>query len=147
MTLGFLFGSKSFCKLLLCFLRSFCFARIWLDPLGGQVHHDCISMIVSRFTTFTENIVICCNQITKIFCTRYDSANTSCARSPLWFWSSGRSRNFGLSGSEFQHRVYPKSALLVGSKDGSWEELACESGTLSSTRFSLNSCNHSGMSE
>ena len=27
-----------------------------LDPLGGQVlHHDCISMIVSRFTTFTEN--------------------------------------------------------------------------------------------
>ena len=46
----------------------------------------------------------------------------------------------------------PKSTLLagVGSKDGSWEELACESlrsGTLSSTRFSLNSCSHSGMSE
>ena len=38
----------------LCFLRSFCLGRIWLDPLGGQVlHHDCISMIVSRFTTFT----------------------------------------------------------------------------------------------
>ena len=47
----------------LCFLRSFCFARIRLDPLGGQVlHHDCISMIVSRFTSFTENFVICCNQ-------------------------------------------------------------------------------------
>ena len=46
----------------------------------------------------------------------------------------------------------PKSALLagVGSKDDSWEELTCESlcsGTLSSTRFSLNSCSHSGMSE
>ena len=40
----------------LCFLRSFCFARIRLDPLGGQVlHHDCKSMIVSRFTSFTEN--------------------------------------------------------------------------------------------
>ena len=65
----------------LCFLRSFCFARIRLDPLGGQVlHHDCISMIVSRFTTFTENFVICCNQITKIFCTKYDSANTNSAR-------------------------------------------------------------------
>ena len=43
-------------------------------------------------------------------------------------------------------------ALLVGvgSKDGSREELACESlhsGTLSSTRFSLNSCSHSGISE
>ena len=38
----------------------------------------------------------------------------------------------------------------MGSKDTSWEELSCESlcsGTLSSTRFSLNSCSHSGMSE
>ena len=67
----------------LCFLRSFCFARIRLDPLGGQVlHHDCISMIVSRFATFTENYVIGCNQIIKNFCTRYDSANTSSARGP-----------------------------------------------------------------
>ena len=65
----------------LCFLRSFCFARIRLDPLGGQVlHHDCISMFVSRLTTFTENIVTCCNQITKIFCTWYGSANASSAR-------------------------------------------------------------------
>ena len=70
----------------LCFLRSFCFARIRLDPLGGQVlHHDCMSVIVSRFTTFTENFVICCNQITKNFCTRYDSANTSSARGPCDF--------------------------------------------------------------
>ena len=92
----------------LCFLRSFCFARIRLDPLGGQVlHHDCISMIVSRFTTFTENFVICCNQITKIFCTKYGSANASSARNPCNFWSSGRSRNFGLSGSEYKHCVYP----------------------------------------
>ena len=38
----------------------------------------------------------------------------------------------------------------MDSKDDSWEEHACESvcsGTLLSTRFSLNSCNHSGMSE
>ena len=44
----------------------------------------------------------------------------------------------------------PKFTLPAGSKDNSWEELACESlcsGTLPSTRFSLNSCNHSGMSE
>ena len=54
-----------------------------LDPLGGQVlHHGCISMIVSRFTTFTQKFVICCNQITKIFCTRYDFANTSSAWGP-----------------------------------------------------------------
>ena len=68
------------------FQRSFCLARIRLDPLGGQVlHHDFISVIVSRFTTFTENIVICCNQVTKIFCTRYGSANASSARDPYDF--------------------------------------------------------------
>ena len=70
----------------LCLLRSFCFARIRLDPLGSQVlHHDCISMIVSRFAIVTEDLVICCNQITRIFCTRYDSANASSARSPCDF--------------------------------------------------------------
>ena len=72
----------------LCFLRSFCLARIRLDPLGGHVlHHDCKSMIASRFTTFTENFVICCNQITKIFCTKYDSANVSSAQGPCNFGS------------------------------------------------------------
>ena len=49
MTLGFLFGSKNFCKLLCVSCEVFGFARIRLDPLGGQVlHHDCVSMIVSR---------------------------------------------------------------------------------------------------
>ena len=71
---------------LLRFLRSFCFARIRLDPLGSQVlHHDCISMIVSRFTSFTENFVICCYQVTEIFCTRYGSASASSARGPCDF--------------------------------------------------------------
>ena len=46
----------------------------------------------------------------------------------------------------------PRSSRLfvVGSKDGSWEELACESprsGISSSTKISLNSCSHSGISE
>ena len=42
------------------FMRSFCFARIQLDPLGSQVlHHDCISMIVSRFTSFTQLTSFC----------------------------------------------------------------------------------------
>ena len=46
--------------------------------------------------------------------------------------------------------VYPKSTLLadVASKDGSWEELAweppCSGISSSSTKFSLNSCSHSG---
>ena len=42
--------------------------------------HDCISMIVSRFTTFTENFVICSNRVPEIFCARYGSANASSAR-------------------------------------------------------------------
>ena len=70
----------------LCVLRSCCFARIRLDPLGGQVlHHDCISMRVSRFTTFTENFVICCYQVTKICGSRYGSAIASSARRPCNF--------------------------------------------------------------
>ena len=72
-----------------CFLRSFCFARIRLDPLSGSVlHHDCISVIVSRFAVVTEDLVICCYQVTKIFYTRYGSANAfsaqdSCNFGPL----------------------------------------------------------------
>ena len=71
----------------LCFLRSFCLARIRLDPLSGQVlHHDRISMIISRFTTVTENFMICCYQVTKKFlCTKYGSANASSSLGPCNF--------------------------------------------------------------
>ena len=63
------------------FLRSSCFTRIRLNPLSSQVlHHHSISMIVSRFTSFTKNFVICFNQVTKFFCTRYDFTSTSSAR-------------------------------------------------------------------
>ena len=68
------------------FLWSFGFARICLDPLGGQLlHHDCISMIVSRFATFTENFVICCYQVTKLFSTKYGFSIASSARGPCNF--------------------------------------------------------------
>ena len=39
-------------------------------------------MIVSRFAVFTENFVIGCYQVTKIFCTKYGSAIASSARGP-----------------------------------------------------------------
>ena len=65
------------------FLWSFCFTRKRLDPLSGRVlHHDCKSVIVSRFTIFTENLVICCYQVTKICSSKYASAIASSARSP-----------------------------------------------------------------
>ena len=44
-----------------------------------------MSVIVSRFTIFTENLVICCFQVTKIFCTRYGSVIGSSARGPCNF--------------------------------------------------------------
>ena len=49
------------------------------------MHHDRISMMVSRFTIFAENLVICCYQDTKIFCTKYGSAIASSARGPCNF--------------------------------------------------------------
>ena len=57
-----------------------------MDPLGGQVlHHDSISVIVSRFAIVTEDLVICCYQVTKIFSTRYGSVIASSARGPCNF--------------------------------------------------------------
>ena len=48
------------------FLRSFCFARVGLFPLCCQVLcHFSVSMSVARFTFFTENFVICSDQVTK----------------------------------------------------------------------------------
>ena len=62
-------------------------------------------------------------------------------------WQISQFRSFGKWVSTL---CLPKSTFLanVGSKDGSWEELACESlcwRTLSSKRFSLNSCSHSSV--
>ena len=105
------------------------------------VNKSCTTIV--RFTIFTENFVICCCQVTKNFCTRHGSAIAP---------SSDRSRNFGLWGNEYKHCALPKSSRLldVDSKDTSWEEMTCESlcsGTSSSSKCSLNSCSHSGISE
>ena len=83
MTLGFLFGSRNFCKLLWVSCEVFVFHgydRIhWVAKSCTKTAH---SLIVSRFTPFTENFVSCCNQSTTIFCTRYGSAIASSARGP-----------------------------------------------------------------
>ena len=114
------------------FPENFCFARIRLDPLGWpsiapRLHIDDCFEIHNLHWELCD-LLLSCHQ------------------------------NFGsladLAISVFRemsiNTVFTKSTLLIGSKDGSWEELACESlcsGTLSPTRFSLNSCSHSGMSE
>ena len=78
MTFGFSDSSKNFRGLLFNLLRSVHFARIRLDQLSGQIlHHDCISMIISRFTIFTKNLVICFG------CATASSARDSCNCGPL----------------------------------------------------------------
>ena len=67
-TFGFCDGSRNF-RRLLRLLRIVVSARILLYLLSGQIlNHDCVSVIVSRFTSFTENFVIRRYQVTKHFC-------------------------------------------------------------------------------
>ena len=69
----------------------------WPSP-GPRLHaDDCFEI----HNLHTENFVICCYQITNIFCTMYDSANASSARRPCDFGPLADLANFGLSGSEF----------------------------------------------
>ena len=98
-------------------------------------------------------------QNTRKFCLIFVRCTTPTTASPLRLLHGApvilvlsQISQFRSLGKWEQTLCLPKSTLLVvvGSKDGSWEELACESlcsGTLSSTRFSVNSCSHSGMSE
>ena len=100
----------------LCFLWSFCFARIRLDPLSGQVlHHDCISMIVSRFTIFTEDFLICCYQVTKIFSSRYGSAIASSARGSCDFGPLTDLAILFFFGNEYKHCAYPNPHVSLRS--------------------------------
>ena len=76
-------------------------------------------MIVSRFTFFTENFVIRCDQVTKniplwarlyqyVFC-----------KKPLLFSSSSRDHKLGASESAYSHCAYPNPIpLLLGAP---WE--------------------------
>ena len=68
------------------FMWSFGFARIRLDPLCGQIlHHECISMIVSRLASVAQDPVICCEQVTEIYSSRYGFAIASSAWVPCNF--------------------------------------------------------------
>ena len=73
MTFGFSDGSRNFLKL---------FSVFWEVLVFDGWYHGCVSVIVSRFTVLTENFVICCHQITELFCKRCCFANASSARSP-----------------------------------------------------------------
>ena len=115
-------------------------------------------MIVARFTSFTENFVIRCNQVTKSFRSGHDCTRTSSARSPRYFrlqtditiWVLRKVRvdtmltrtrstfardSIGNSREKLEVSRYPGSGFHRGSE-----------GLRSSTKFSLNSCSQSGNS-
>ena len=86
-TFGFCDGCRNCRKLFSVLLWSFGFTRIRLYPLSAEIlYHDCVSMMVSGFTSFVEDFVISCNSITKLFCSWNRSLIACSARNP---------RNFG----------------------------------------------------
>ena len=61
-------------RILISFFPSYvkiCFARIRLNSLSGKIlYRDSVPVIVSRFTSLIEDVVISRCQVTKLFCTR-----------------------------------------------------------------------------
>ena len=152
MTLGFLFGSKNFCKLLCVSWEVF--------VLHG---HGWIHWVAKSCTTTAHRWLFRDSQLSLrtlwsavIRSPKFSARSTAPplrllhgAIVMLVLWQISQFRSLG---KWVETLRLPNSSLLlnVGSEDTSWEELACESlrsGTLASTRFSLNSCSHSGMSE
>ena len=131
---------------LLRFLRIFGFTWIWLLPLSCQVlSHDSVSVIVSRFTIFTGNLVICCYQVVKMFCSRYNCVSTCSVRSPCYLEFLAKCRSFDPSRSE--------NTVLIRShfSQRSWSWFTRRTPflytrILSSTRFFVNSFSHADRS-
>ena len=69
MTSGFCAGSRNFRKLHSVCWDVFCFARVRLYPLSGSILYW-VSVIVSRFTSFTEDFMIRRYHVTKLFSAR-----------------------------------------------------------------------------
>ena len=107
MTLGFLSGSKNFCKLLFVSCEVFVLHGYdWIHWVAKSCTTTAYRWLFrdSHFSLRTLWSVIIKSPI--IFCTRYGSANASSARA-LVIWSFDRSRNFGLWWNEYKHCAYP----------------------------------------
>ena len=116
-------------------------------------------MIVTRFTFFTENFVICSYQVTKIFRSGHDCTSSSSARRPRYFCLQSDIAIWVLRKLRIDTPCVPNPVplLLAAPLGSSWDELEVSwslgagfrrgsKGLLSSTKFSLNSCSQSGRS-
>ena len=131
---------------LLCFLRSFCFARIRLDPLGGRIlHHVAYRWL---FQDSQPSLRTLWSAVIKS--PKFSSLGTTVlVRLPqealviVVLKQISQFRSFGKWVMMF---CLLGTTFAGGSKGNSWEESKDSrcSGTLSSTSPSLNSCSQSG---
>ena len=123
--------------------------RIRLYPLSSQIlYHECIPVIVSRFTIFTENLVISCYQVTKF------SARSTAV--PVCFLQEAPVILVRLQISQFLSfgewvwiLCFLDTTLKGRFESETWEVFAgvsLNAGTAVSARFSVNSFNHAGRS-
>ena len=115
-------------------------------------------MIVPRFTFFTENFVIRCDQVTNMFRSGHDCTNASSARGPCYFGLQAYFTILDPSESAFIHCAYPNPvprmlAATLEVHETNWKcrhfcikSHQSSSEVLLSTKFSLNSRSQSGNS-
>ncbi len=85
MTFGFLSGSRNFCKLLWVFCEVlFLHGYAWIHWVAGSCTTTA-HMIVSRLAIVAQDLVVCCNQVTEIYSSRYGFAIASSAWGPCNF--------------------------------------------------------------
>ena len=102
MTFGFSDGSRKFRKL-------FSVSCEFFILLG---YHDCVPVIVAWLRTFTENLVVCRDQVTKFVCSKYGITCASPTKSLCNFWFACVIRNFGPSGREYNQCGFPNTNTI-----------------------------------
>ena len=149
MTLGFFSGSRNFCYLLWV---SF---EVWVLHGYAWIHWVAWSCTTTSYRwLFRLSLRTLWSAVIKSpkFAARGTASPLRLLHGALVILARLQISQFRSSGNWVWTLCLPKSSCLfvVGSQETSWEELAWESpctGISSSTKISLNSCSHSGISE
>ena len=93
------------CWTLFRLLRSFCLALVRLNPLSGKIHHDCVSMTISNFTSFIEDFEIDVLNFQYTF--RKEPSNLgSLADFAIFFFGGGDSKIFCFRDATFERTFH-----------------------------------------
>ena len=118
-------------------LRSFGCTRIWLCALSGEIlHHDCVSVIVSRFTFWTFRSAV--NKSS--FFIEVLLRQCFFCKEPLSSWFVSILRNFFFG--KWAKRLCFLDATFAGRSESESWEMCAGAGTSVSSKFSMNSSNH-----